>query len=199
LFWLDSFSVINKAALDPVGTEDLGISAIQRTRNNLDITYYRGDIGNTEHPSPKSEINVIPLRFNRNSSGQHVDVQYMLSKRFLDAPIRTILFVHVCMYCFRVKCNQLSHLFWLDSLSVINKAALDPVGTEDLGISTIQRTTWIYMYHHYMYLEKKEWLGHHNRGDPSFSGILQYPKSEITMLLAFQSKRFIGYVELKVP
>jgi hypothetical protein len=27
-----------------------------------------------EHPSPKSEINVIPLRFNRNSSGQHVGV-----------------------------------------------------------------------------------------------------------------------------
>jgi hypothetical protein len=46
---------------------------------------------------------------------------------------------------FRVECNQPCHLFWLDSLSVINKAALDLVGTEDLGISAIQRTTWIHV------------------------------------------------------
>jgi hypothetical protein len=68
-----------------------------------------------------------------------------------------------------VRCNQPCHLFWLDSLSVI-KVALDPVGTEDLDISTIQRTTWIYIYISslHMYREEKEWLGHHYRGDPSF-------------------------------
>jgi hypothetical protein len=44
-----------------------------------------------------------------------------------------------------VECNQPCHLFWLDSLSVINKAALDPDGIDDLGLTIIQRTTWIHV------------------------------------------------------
>jgi hypothetical protein len=80
------------------------------------------------------------------------------------------------------------------------EAALDPVGTEDLGISTIQKPTWIYIVLISCISRKRNDLDITNieETDHSFSGILQYPKLEIT-ILAFLSKGFFGYVELNVP
>jgi hypothetical protein len=48
---------------------------------------------------------------------------------------------------------------------------MDPVGTEDLGISTIQRTTWIYIVSS-LCMDLDITMD----DTPSFSGILQYPK-----------------------
>jgi hypothetical protein len=87
LFWLDSLSVINKAALDPVGTEDPG--HIYRTeddvdlkRNDLDITYYRGD-----HPHyrlntrPRNQKSSDTFAFRRDNM-YHVDVDVHAKQTF---------------------------------------------------------------------------------------------------------------------
>jgi hypothetical protein len=65
--------------LDPVGTDDMGLSTIEddvdlETSNDLDITYYieatSSLSGILPHPIPESEIKNFYLHFNRkNVSG----------------------------------------------------------------------------------------------------------------------------------